>query len=68
VRVEAENLLTGVKRQTTSCLLTFVAIDQDHRPCPVPPLDLSDPEDERRSREGRRRREVREELDRELGD
>jgi acyl-CoA hydrolase len=68
VRVEAENLLTGVKRQTTTCLLTFVAIDENHRPCAVPPLDLSDPEDERRSREGRRRREVREELDRELGD
>ena len=27
VRVEAENLLSGVKRHTTSCLLTFVAID-----------------------------------------
>ena len=66
VRVEAENLLSGEKRHTNTCLLTFVAIDDDHRPCPVPPLDLSDAEDDRRSREGRRRREVREELDREL--
>ena len=66
VEVVAENLLTGVKRQTNTCLLTFVAIDNDHRPCPVPPLDLSDPDDERRFREGKRRREVREELDREL--
>jgi len=66
VRVEAENLLTGVKRHTNTCLLTFVAIDQNHRPCPVRPLDLSDPEDARRAREGRRRREVREALDREL--
>jgi len=66
VRVEAENLLTGEKRHTNTCFLTFVAIDADHRPCRVPPLDLSDPEDERRSREGRRRREVREALDREL--
>ena len=66
VRVEAENLLSGNKRHTNTCLLTFVAIDSDHRPCPVRPLDLSDPEDERRFREGKRRREVREALDREL--
>ncbi len=66
VRVEAENLLSGEKRHTNTCLLTFVAIDEDRRPCAVPPLDLSDPDDERRAREGRRRREVREQLDREL--
>ena len=66
VRVEAENLLSGRSRHTNTCLLTFVAIDDDHRPCPVPELDISDPEDERRYREGRRRREVREALDREL--
>lgn len=68
VHVEAENLLSGEKRHTNTCLLTFVAIDEKHRPCPVPQLDLSDPEDERRAREGRRRREVREQLDRELND
>ncbi len=66
VHVEAENLLTGTKRHTNTCFLTFVAIDSDHRPSPVPPLDLSDPDDERRFREGRRRREVREALDVEL--
>lgn len=66
VQVIAENLLNGVKRHTNSCLLTFVAIDQEHRPCAVPPLRLDTPEDERRFREGRRRREVRQELDREL--
>jgi acyl-CoA hydrolase len=66
VKVEAENLITGKKRNTNTCFLTFVAIDGKHRPCPVGPLDLSDPEDERRFREGKRRREVREALDREL--
>ena len=66
VRVEAENLLKGTTRHTNTCFLTFVAIDSKHRPCRVPPLDLSDPEDERRFREGKRRREVREALDREL--
>ena len=66
VRVEAENLLSGVKRHTNTCLLSFVAIDDAHRPSRVPPLDTSDPEDARRSREGKRRREVRELLDQEL--
>jgi acyl-CoA hydrolase len=67
VDVVAENLLTGVKRSTNSCLLTFVAIDENHRPCPVPPLKLRNAEDERRHRDAKRRREVREQLDKELG-
>jgi acyl-CoA hydrolase len=66
VKVEAENLISGTKRFTNMCFLTFVAIDSNHRPARVPPLDLSDPEDERRFREARRRREVREALDKEL--
>ena len=66
VRVVAENLLSGETRHTNTCLLTFVAIDPSHHPCPVPALTLEDPEDARRAREGKRRREVREQLDREL--
>ena len=66
VEVCAENLRTGENRQTNSCLLTFVAIDDDHRPRPVPPLRLETPEEERRFREAQRRREVRQDLDREL--
>ncbi|MFQ5537148.1 MAG: acyl-CoA thioesterase [Gemmatimonadota bacterium] len=68
VRVEAENLLSGKKRHTNTCILTFVAIDEHHRPRPVPPLELETEEDRRRFREGQRRREVRRELDRELED
>ena len=66
VHVTAEHLLSGVKRHTNTCYLTFVAIDEDHRPCPVAPLELETPEDERRFREGKRRREVRQALSREL--
>ncbi len=66
VKVIAENLLTGKRRHTNSCLLTFVAIDSEHRPCPVPPLRLETPEDQRCFREGQRRREARQQLDREL--
>ena len=67
VRVEAENLLTRERRHTNTCYLTFVAIDADHRPVPVPPLELGTEEERKRFREGQRRREVRVALDRELG-
>jgi len=36
VRVEAENLVTGERRHTNSCYLTFVAIDSEGHPIPVP--------------------------------
>ena len=38
VRVEAENLVTGVVRHTNSCYFTFVAIDENGRPTAVPTL------------------------------
>ena len=66
VAVCAENLLTGERRETNTCLLTFVAIDQDHRPRPVAPLQLENADDERRFHDAKRRREVRQQLDREL--
>ena len=67
VRVIAEDLLTGDRRHTNTCFLTFVAIDEDDRPVPVRGLELETDEDRQRFREGRRRREARRELDRELG-
>jgi acyl-CoA hydrolase len=59
VRVEAEDLLTGNRRHTNSCYLTFVAIDQNGRPVEVPLLMPETPEQERRyeaAKERRRRR------------
>jgi acyl-CoA hydrolase len=59
VRVEAEELLTGRRRHTNSCYLTFVAIDADGRPVEVPPLRPETDEEHRRhaaARERRRRR------------
>ena len=38
VRVEAENIVTGERRHTNSCYLTFVAIDEDERPRTVAPV------------------------------
>ena len=68
VKVLAENLFTGVARHTNTWFLTFVAIDEHHRPGPVRPLDLQSDEDRKRFQEGRRRREVRQALAKELGE
>lgn len=56
VRVEAENLLTGTKRHTNSSYLTFVAIDENGRPVPVPPVIPETEEEKARYRAGETRR------------
>jgi acyl-CoA hydrolase len=59
VRVEAEHLLTGVRRHTNSCYLTYVAVDAAGRPVEVPRLVTESPEEIRRydaAIERRRRR------------
>ncbi|HWO88360.1 MAG TPA: acyl-CoA thioesterase [Gemmatimonadales bacterium] len=56
VRVTAENLLTGVRRHTNSCYLTFVAIDRDGRPVPVPPVVPETEEERERYRAAEQRR------------
>ena len=59
VRVEAEELLTGRRRHTNSCYLTFVAVDTAGKPIEVPELRPETPEEVRRyeaAKERRRRR------------
>jgi acyl-CoA hydrolase len=59
VRVEAEDLLTGRRRHTNSCYLTFVAVDRNGRPIEVPSLRPETEEEVRRNlaaQERRRRR------------
>ena len=59
VRVEAEHLMTGVRRHTNSCYLTYVAIDGQGHPVEVPRLVAETPEEKRRydaAIERRRRR------------
>jgi acyl-CoA hydrolase len=59
VRVEAEELLTGRRRHTNSCYLTFVAVDRNGRPIEVPDLRPESDDEQRRhgaAQERRRRR------------
>jgi uncharacterized protein (TIGR00369 family) len=59
VRVESENLITGERRHTASAYLTFVALDKDGRPTPLPQLILETDDEKRRNREAKARRETR---------
>lgn len=59
IRVEAEDMLSGHRRHTNSCYLTFVAVDRGGRPVEVPTLVPETAEEIRRyaaAAERRRRR------------
>jgi acyl-CoA hydrolase len=59
VKVFAQNPITGQERHTNTCYATFVGLDDQGRPAPVPPV-LPETEDEKRRFEaGRLRREER---------
>jgi len=59
VRIEAEHPLTGEKRHTSSAYLTFVALDEEGRPTPVPKVVPTTEEEKRRFEAARKRREQR---------
>lgn len=59
VRVDAENPRTATRRYTTKAYLTFVAIDADGKPRPIPPLVAETDEDRRRASDGEARRRAR---------
>jgi acyl-CoA hydrolase len=59
VRVEAEELLTGRRRHTNSCYLTFVAVDAENRPVEVPELRPETSDEIRRFDAARQRRQRR---------
>ena len=59
VRVETEDMISGVRRHTNSCYLTFVAVDRSGRPVTVPQVVPETEEEKRRfeaAKERRRRR------------
>jgi acyl-CoA hydrolase len=59
VTVETENLLTGQKVHTCSAYLTFVALDENGKPTPIPPVIPETETEKRRYREAGERREHR---------
>ena len=59
VRVEAEELLTGRRRHTNSCYLTFVAVDRNGRPIEIPGIVAETPDELRRFQAAEQRRKVR---------
>ncbi len=59
VRVSKEDLLSGKRTHTNSAYLTFVAIDEEGRPVPVPLVKPETNEEKRRYRDAARRRRQR---------
>jgi len=52
--VVAENPVIGRKVRTSTCVLTFVALDEHGQPAPVPPVVAETPEEEALMEEGKR--------------
>jgi acyl-CoA hydrolase len=59
VRVFVEDTRSKLRVQTTRAYLTMVAVDDQGRPIPVPPLSPESDEDRRRMNDGQLRRQVR---------
>lgn len=59
VEIHAENALTGEKRHCCTAFLTYVALNNERRPMPVPPIHPQTPEEQRRYREAEERRKLR---------
>jgi acyl-CoA hydrolase len=59
VRVEAEDIRSGVTTGTSTAYLTMVALDDEGRPTAVPGIEPQTPDEERRAREAQLRRDNR---------
>ncbi len=59
VRVEAENVASGVVTHTSTAYLVYVALDDDGKPCAVPRLELTTEEERARWQQAQARRDYR---------
>jgi acyl-CoA hydrolase len=64
IKVLAESIRTQEVRHVNSCFFTMVAVGDDKKPVPVPALQPSTPEEQRRFQEAEGRKEARLALDR----
>jgi acyl-CoA hydrolase len=63
IRVDSENLTDRQMRHVMTCYFTMVAVDENGRPCTVPPVPVETDEQRRRWAAARLRREFRKEIE-----
>ncbi len=63
IKVVAENIQTQTVRHANSCFFTMVAMDSDHKPAPVPPLEPLTDDQKRRHGAALERRRLRQEFE-----
>lgn len=68
IRVEAQNVKTGIIKHTNSCFFTMVAKDDNNKPAEVPALILNDREDVKRFIESLRMKEIKQKVRAEMDD
>jgi uncharacterized protein (TIGR00369 family) len=63
IKVLAQNIRTQDVRHVNSCFFTMVAVDDDRKPAPVPPLRPFTPDEKRRFEAAKIRKQLRQELE-----
>jgi len=63
IKVVAENIRNQVVRHANSCFFTMVAVDDEGRPAPVPPLQPESGDERRRYADAQTRRALRQEFE-----
>ena len=59
IKVLAENIRTQEVRHVNSCFFTMIAVDENRKPVPAPPLTPSTPDEQRRYEQAKARKELR---------
>jgi acyl-CoA hydrolase len=62
IKVLAQEIRSQRVRHVNSCFFTMVAVDDDRKPVPVPPLNPSSPDETRRFEAAKLRKELRMEM------
>jgi len=63
IKVVAEDIRQGSVRHANSCFFTMVAVDDDGRPTPVPPLQPATGDEKRRHAAAQIRRQLRQDME-----
>ena len=66
IKVLAENIRTQEVRHVNSCFFTMVAVDDERKPEPVPPLRPFTPDEQRRYEAAKLRKQLRQEMEQRL--